>query len=98
MLTFGQNKKLLEPNGGNSFKRSCCKALCLLSGSSLLSWSSLGSNSSAVNNSSTVNNSSSAIYNLLDNGGGVLSNLSLLGVVVGAGNHANASDNGKSQN
>ena len=88
--------KLLEPIGGNSFKRSVVKP-CLLSGSSL-GGSSLGS--SAVNNgSSTVNNSSSAVYSLFNNSGGVLGYLSLLSILsVGAGNHANASDYGKSQN
>ena len=79
-------KKLLEPNGGNNFKRSCCKLLCLLSSGSLSRSSLLSGSSSAINNgSSAVNNSSGAIYNLLNNGGGVYSLLSGgLGVVVGA--------------
>lgn len=99
MFCYRAQKKLLEPNGGNSFKRSVKP--CLLSG--LLSGSSLSSLFS--NNSSAVNNSSYGVNNLFSyNSGGVNSLLSgLLGGVVGAGNHgagnqANASDNGKSQN
>ena len=72
-------------NGGNNFKRSCCKLLCLLSSGSLSRSSLLSGSSSAINNgSSAVNNSSGAIYNLLNNGGGVLSSLGGLLGIVGA--------------
>ena len=73
-------KKLLEPNGGNSFKRLCCKS-CLLGGS----LSSLLNNlSGAVNNgSSTVNNSSSTVNYLFNSLNGLLS--SLVGLLGGVG-------------
>ena len=93
-------QKLLGPNGGNSFKLSRCKSSCLLSGllcGCLLS--SSGSSSFLSNNSSAVNGSSNGVGGSLNSLNGLLSSSlgSLLGI-VGAGNHANASDNGKSQN
>ena len=96
-------QKLLGPNGGNSFKLSRCKSSCLLSGLSGLSGCLLTSSGSSsfltTNSSSAVNGSSNGVGGSLNSLNGLLSSSlgSLLGI-VGAGNHANASDNGKSQN
>ena len=99
LFWYGHKKSCSSLTAGTASNSLVVKS-CLLSGSSLLSGSGSlsgssllsGSSSGAVNNGGGVNGGS-----LFYHSGGILGSSlgSLLGI-VGAGNHANASDNSKS--